>query len=175
MWHPLILRLRQPRPELRPPPLLIALKARGRLKVTGSSSAECPPSSRQPQRVNRTGIFAAAESRAFRPSAPSAAMVIPLRNNDLQAPGLRTVGDPADGLPTSRGHSEADNVRAKPLIFHLWTAADDADAKTPTLSGDNALNGSFGLGSAVQLLDGGRCAMTGGLHPISSIAPQGRP
>ncbi len=81
------------------------------------------------------------------------------------------VRDLADGMRTIRSPSGITTVRANPLIFHLWTAADGEDANIPALSGDDALNGSFGLGSAVQLLDTGRSAMTGDLHPTSTISP----
>ena len=89
----------------------------------------------QPQRVNQTGILAAAESWGSRPSTPSAATVIALRSNDLPATSLRTVEDSADGMRTNSPPSTVSTVRAKPLIVHRWTAADGADAKIPHLSG----------------------------------------
>ncbi len=88
----------------------------------------------QPQRVNQTGILAAAESWGSRPSAPSAATVIPLRSNDLPATGLRMVGDLADGMRTIRSPSGIATVRVTSLISQKWIAADGADANNAGLS-----------------------------------------
>jgi hypothetical protein len=78
--------------------------------------------------ADNEGIFAST------PSAPSAAMVIPLRNNKLSPADPRTVGPDADGMRTNREHSEAVTVRAKRLNLQAMTAADGADAKIPQLS-----------------------------------------
>jgi hypothetical protein len=78
--------------------------------------------------ADNEGIFAST------PSAPSAAMVIPLRNNNLSPADPRTVGPDADGMRTNREHSEAVTVCAKRLNLQAMTAADGADAKIPQLS-----------------------------------------
>ena len=108
---------------------------------------------------------------ASTPSAPSAATVMPLGNNDLQAAGLWTVSPDADGKRTNSALSAVSIVRTSPLILRWWTAADGWTQKSlASLSPPTASS----RGSLVRILAGeswccaGSPAGTGCCRPAGS-------